>query len=835
MKKLLFLLLFPLSILSVFAQKTAIIKGRITNTFKMPIQGVSISYLSKGTTTDADGNYQFTIPMHKTVSVTFSHVSYKTSTKKFTSRGRKIFNYAPILSFKTEELAEISLKNHRKEAQGITKISTQKATKILGANQGVENILMTLPGVSNNNELSTQYNVRGGNFDENLVYVNGIEVYRPFLIRSGQQEGLSFVNSQMVQNIDFSAGGFQAKYGDKLASVLDISYRKPTDFKAKIALSLLGGSFTLEDTFLKDKLSAIVGIRYRDNSLFVNSKQIDVDFKPTFADVQSFLSYDFSDKITFNFLTNFSLNTYHYKPLTRKTRFGTLDNPQELIVYYQGQEKDEFKTLFGAFSTDYKVNDALKITGTISSFNTQEEEYFDIAAFYRLNETPINSDNNSNNTIKNTDFNNIDAVSFSQGIGSQINHARNDLDALISNIQVKATLKDGKNQWKTGVKFQSENIKDRINEWEMIDSLGFAIRPPHHAGNNQPYQPFTAPIEPFNNVKATNNIDIQRITSFLQFSRKTTWKKQQVWMNIGIRTHHWNIKNTLKNNIASSKNQLIISPRIQFAIKPNWDKDMLFRIAGGYYSQPPSYKELRDYNGEIHPKVKAQKSIHIVAGNEYSFKIWERPFKLTSELYYKNLTDVNAYSVDNVRIRYRADNNTNAYAYGLDVRLNGEFVPGNDSWISFGYLKTQENTNNQGYIAKPTDQRLKFGVLFQDYVPNIPDLKAYLNMVYNTGVPGGSPSYTDVYQYQNRLNDYKRADVGISYVFTDMSKKITKNKIGFLTNFKELTAGLELFNLFDIRNSITNTWVRDAYSKQQYGIPNYMTGRVLNIKINMEF
>ncbi|WP_333780704.1 TonB-dependent receptor plug domain-containing protein [Tenacibaculum retecalamus] len=688
---------------------------------------------------------------------------------------------------------------------------------MLGANAGVENILMTLPGVSNNNELSTQYNVRGGNFDENLVYVNGIEVYRPFLIRSGQQEGLSFINPQMVQNINFSAGGFQAKYGDKLSSVLDITYRKPTEFGVQLDVSLLGGSFTIEDTFLNNKLSAIVGVRYRDNSLFVNSKQVAVNFKPTFTDVQSFLTYKATDKVTFNFLSNFSLNNYNYQPKTRKTRFGTLVNPLELIVFYQGQEKDQFKTLFGAFSTDYQVNDNLKITGTISSFNTQEEEYFDIAASYNLGEVDSNIGSE-----------NFGEVAFSQGIGSQINHARNDLDALISNIQLKATLKDGKNEWKTGVKYQTENIKDRIREWEVIDSLGFSVRPPNHTGNNQPYEPFAGPIEAFNNVRADNDVDINRISGFLQFSRKSNWENHQIWMNIGVRAHNWSIKTANE----SAENQFIFSPRAQFAIKPDWDKDMLFRISGGWYSQPPFYKELRGYDGTINPKVKAQKSIHLVAGNEYSFTMWQRPFKLTTELYYKDLSDVNSYSVDNVRIRYRADNVTDAYAYGLDIRLNGEFVPGNDSWVSFGYLKTEENINNQGYIARPTDQRLKFGVLFQDYVPNIPDLKAYLNIVYNTGLPGGSPAYSDVYQYQNRLNDYKRADVGISYVFTDVNKK---RSTGFLRNFKELTVGLELFNLFDIRNSITNTWVRDAYSKQQYGIPNYMTGRVLNFKVGVQF
>ncbi|MGG6231952.1 carboxypeptidase-like regulatory domain-containing protein [Tenacibaculum sp. SDUM215027] len=814
MKKLILLLLFPSL---VFAQKTATVKGIITNKFNTPIEGVAISYLSKGTTTDANGMYQFTIPIRKTVTVTFTHVSYKTLVKKFTSRGKKNFNFSPTLRIKSEELKEVMIKNQQKEAQGITKIRTKKVKSILGANAGVENILMTLPGVSNNNELSTQYNVRGGNFDENLVYVNGIEVYRPFLIRSGQQEGLSFTNPHMIQNINFSAGGFQAKYGDKLSSVLDITYRKPTNFGVQLDLSLLGGSFTIEDTFANNKLSAIVGVRYRDNSLFVNSKQTEVNFRPRFTDVQSFLSYQVTNKLTLNFLGNFSLNNYNYKPLTRKTRFGTLTNPLELIVFYQGQEKDRFQTLFGAFSADYQVNDNLKLTGTISSFNTQEEEYFDIAAAYAIGEV--------NSNIGSEDFGEVE---FSQGIGSQINHARNDLDALINNIQLKATFKEGNNEWKAGIKYQAENIKDRIREWEVIDSLGFSVRPPHHIPNNQPYEPFAGPIEPYRNVRAENETDINRVTSFLQFSRKTTWNEHQIWMNIGVRSHYWSIKTASTNNYS----QTIFSPRAQFAIKPDWESDVLFRVSGGWYSQPSFYKELRDYDGQVHPEVKAQKSIHIVAGNEFSFNLWERPFKLVTELYYKDLSNINAYSVDNVRIRYRADNVTDAYAFGLDVRLNGEFVPGNDSWVSFGYLKTEENINNRGYIARPTDQRLKFGVLFQDYVPNLPDLKAYLNLVYNTGLPGGAPAYADVYQFQNRLNDYKRADVGISYVFADANKQ---HKTGFLRCFKELTAGLELFNIFDIRNSNTNTWVRDAYSKNQYGIPNYMTGRVLNFKLGMQF
>ncbi len=815
MKKLLFTLLFPALI---FAQKMSTVKGKITNKFNDPIEGVAIAYLGQGTTTDKNGFYEFQIPVRKTVLVTFSHVSYKTISKKFTTRGKRTITFSPTLTIKSQDLEEVIVKNRKKEAQGITDINIKTVETSIGPNSGIENVLMTLPGVNNNNELSTQYNVRGGNFDENLVYVNGIEIYRPFLIRSGQQEGLSFINTHLVQNINFSAGGFQAKYGDKLSSVLDITYRKPEEFQTQIDLSLLGGNITVEDVFLNKKLSAVISARYRDNSLLVNSKQIEADFNPNFTDIQTLVTYSLNDKVDINFLGNFSLNNYDYKPLRRSTRFGTVADPIELTVFYQGQEEDTFQTLFGAVSVDYQVSDDLKLTGTLSSFNTQEEEHFDIAAAYRLGEVNTNIGDE-----------NFGEAEFTQGIGSQINHARNDLDALITSAQVRGVLKDGDNEWRAGVKFQTENIKDRIREWEVIDSVGFSVRPPTtNFINEQPYVPFTGPIEPFQTVRANNEVDTQRFSGFIQFSRKTTWSDHEVWFNVGVRAQHWSV-----NPVGiASKSQTIVSPRAQFAIKPDWESDMLFRISGGLYAQPPFYRELRDFNGQVNPNVKAQKSIHMVLGNDYSFTLWNRPFKLTTELYYKDLSDVNAYSIDNVRIRYRADNVTDAFAYGFDVRLNGEFVPGSDSWVSLGFLKTEENIQNRGYIARPTDQRIKLGVLFQDYVPNLPDLKAYLNLVYNTGVPGGAPAYADPYDFQNRLRDYRRADIGVSYIFVDTNKKVTN---GFLKNFKELTAGLELFNMFDIQNSITNTWVRDVFSKTQFGIPNFMTGRVLNFKLKMKF
>ena len=810
----LFLLLLPGFLV---AQKTTILKGTVKNNLKQGIEKVSIKYGKTGTVTAADGTYQIRIPLDEEITIIFRHVSYQNFTKKITVKSRNVLRFSPILILKTEKLKEIVVKDKRKQASGITSIDVQKAKNIIGPNAGVENVLMTLPGVNNNNELSTQYNVRGGNFDENLVYVNGIEVYRPFLVRSGQQEGLSFINTNMVQNIDFSAGGFQAKYGDKLSSVLDITYRKPTETAITIDASLLGASATFEGQFFDKKLSAITGIRYRDNSLFVNSKQIDINFRPRFTDIQTYLSYKFSEKFELNFLGNFSLNNYNYQPISRRTRFGTVVNPLELIVFYTGEEQNNYLTLFGALSGDYTINDDFKITATASRYNTQEEEHFDISAQYNLGEVDANIGSE-----------NFGDVEFSQGIGSQLNHARNDLDALISNVQIKGILKKENIQWNFGVKYQKEDIIDRIREWEVIDSLGFAIRPPFHSSNNQPYEPFEGEITAYQNIRKDNNVAIHRLSGFVQFNQRSFWNDHEVWYNFGVRTHTWSVT----GNGVSSKNQVIFSPRGQFAVKPDWEKDMLFRVSGGWYSQPPSYRELRDFDGNVNVDVKAQKSIHFVSGMDYSFEMWDRPFKLTTEVYYKDLSDVNAYTIDNVRIRYRADNAATAFSTGVDIRLNGEFVPGSESWVSFGYLKTEENINNRGSIARPSDQRIKFGILFQDYVPNLPDLKAYLNLVYNSGVPGGAPSYSDPYNFQQRLRDYRRADLGVSYIFVNANKRYTT---GWMSKFKELSAGLELFNMFDIQNAITNTWVRDVYSKTQFGIPNFMTGRVLNFKFAMKF
>ena len=801
--------------------QTATIRGIILDENNSPIEGVNIkANTGEGTATNNNGFYELKIPFGQEVTVVFTHVSHKRIEQKFNLKNGQELEYNPVMLVEVEQIATVVINtNTRQSVDGVTSISPQMIRTIKGAQPGVENILKTLPGVNISNELSTQYSVRGGNFDENLVYVNEIEVYRPFLIRSGNQEGLSFVNTDLVQNVDFSAGGFQAKYGDKLSSVLDITYRNPVNFGIRTDLSLLGGSLAAETVSKDGKFSGIAGVRYRDNSLILNNLETEGNVEPVFADAQTYLTYRFSSKFHLNFLGNISLNKYNFQPENRQTNFGTLQEPVALLVFYDGQEKDQYQTYFGAFKANYFVNDDLTLKLVASAYHTVEQEYFDIFAQYRLGEVNTNIGDE-----------NLGEVEFSEGIGSQLTHARNDLDAFIVNAEHRGDYKiDEETTVEWSVKYTHEDIRDRLVEYEVIDSAGFSIRPPNFSQPNlQPYEPFSGPLRAYENIRALNKVQIDRMQAFIQYSKRTEWNSNEVFYNFGVRAHSW----TVNGDDLESSSQTVFSPRAQFAIKPDWEKDMLFRIAGGLYYQPPFYRELRDSSGVVQPNVKAQKSFHVVLGNEYSFEIWDRPFKLVTEAYYKGLSDVNPYTLENVRIRYAADNNAKAYAYGLDMRLNGEFVPGTESWFSFGYLKTEENIDNRGYIARPTDQRLKFGALFQDYVPNMPDLKMYLNLVYNTGVPGGSPSYADPYEYQIRLRDYRRADLGISYELVNPERTYNSK---WKKAFRELSIGFEIYNMFNNQNSITNTWVRDVYTKRQFAIPNYLTPRVFNVRLSARF
>ena len=813
------LLFFSILYSSALLSQKATVRGVILDVFDEPIPSVNITFGNTGAISDLDGYYLIEITANENVQITYSHIGHKNVQATLNLSNNEDYELNPVMKTDIEQIATVVISGREnKRVEGITTLSPEAIRRMPSAISGVTSLLTSLPGINSNNELSTQYAVRGGNYDENLVYVNEIEVYRPFLIRSGQQEGLSFVNDDLTSSVDFSAGGFQAKFGDKLSSVLDITYRKPTEVQATLDASLLGVSVSAGNISDDGKFTGIVGLRYRDNSLFVNAKKTQTNFKPTFLDAQTYLSYKFNNKLEIGFLGNVAINKYSYKPLTRQTNFGTLADPVALLVFYEGQEEDKYDTYFGALKATFVAsqNYTAKFIGSI--YQTQEQEYFDILAQYRLGEvdTSIGSEN-------------LGDVTFSEGIGSQLTHARNNLDALIVNLEHKGNATIGENEIEYGVKFTHEDIRDRVQEYEIIDSAGFSIRPPLiDFANLQPYEPFTSEIVPYTNIRAQNDVQINRLSGYGQWSRRTTIGSSDLWLNAGIRAHNW----TVSGQDIQSTTQTVFSPRGQLSLKPNWDRDMLFRLSGGVYHQPPFYRELRDSTGTVRPGVKAQKSIHIVLGNDYSFNLWDRPFTLNSEVYYKKLTNVNPYTLDNVRIRYRASNNAVAYAYGLDLRLAGEFVPGTESWISLGYLKTEENIDDKGYIFRPTDQRLKIGMLFQDYVKVVPNLKGYLNLQYNTGLPGGSPSYADPYNFQERLPDYKRVDLGVSYVLIDAARP---KEEGVFKYFKELTLGAEIFNIFDVQNSISNTFVRDVYTKVQYSIPNYLSPRVFNVRLTAKF
>ncbi|NQY05616.1 MAG: carboxypeptidase-like regulatory domain-containing protein, partial [Flavobacteriaceae bacterium] len=557
-KKLLLLPLFLLSTI-VFAQESYI-SGVLLDENNNPIPNVSITANGKGTVSKDNGSYSLEIPTGQKVEVIFSALGFEDTKATFDVDEPQVINYSINMKVDEITIGTVTVRgNTRKDDGTILTIPLKVITNLPGAQDGITDVLKTLPGTSGNNELSSQYRVRGGNFDENLVYVNDIEVYRPFLIRSGQQEGLNFVNSDLVSNIDFSAGGFQAKYGDKLSSVLDITYKTPTKFGASLNMNLLGGSIAVEGVSKDSTLSGVIGVRYRDNSLFVDARETQTNYDPLFVDVQTYLTKRFSKNFSINFLGNASLNQYNYEPESRQTNFGTLENPLALLVFYQGQERDQYQTLFGALKANYdKVIDSvdqkeINLKFITSTYHTIEEEHFDILAQYRLGE--VNTDIGSGS---------LGDVEFSEGIGSQLNHARNDLDALIFNAEHKGsyTYNKKRNKLDWGIRYTHEDIRDKLVEWEVIDSAGFSIRPPFPEFNNdQPYTPFEGPLEPFQNIRATNFTNIDRISGYAQWSKRDSIQNHKIWYNVGVRAQSW----TVSGRNIESNSQMTISPRAQFA------------------------------------------------------------------------------------------------------------------------------------------------------------------------------------------------------------------------------------------------------------------------------
>ncbi len=786
----------------------ATIFGRVTDIKGTPIYEANVTYGTNGTFTNKDGTYELNIPADKEVAIEITHVQHKTEVIRVNLKPSQRLEQNVVLIEGKTVLNPVQLVDESDRFTTITKLDPAEIEMLSGPVNSVESLVKTLPGVVSNNELSSQYSVRGGNFDENLVYVNGIQVYRSFLPKTGQQEGLSFINPDMVDDITFSAGGFQAKYGDKLSSVLDITYKQPEEFGATVQAGLQGTSLSLE--YSKARFSGITGFRYRTNRRVLGSLDTEADYTPTFIDLQTYLTYHIDDEWELNFLGNIARNTYDIVPKTRQTDFGTVAEALRLTVFFDGQEKDQYQTYFGALSTLYKPNDRTRLQFTASGFQTIEEENFDILGQYRINELDLDLGSD-----------NFGEIAGQRGVGGFLNHGRNNLDAIIFNVEHKGSIIKGDRTYSWGVRFQHEDIIDDLKEWEYIDSAGYSV--PHNdfvidTINNRPVDN-TAGIELFESLDSEVNLISNRVSGFIQVEDKYDIKSGTIFYSAGLRANHWDLNE-----------QTVFSPRTTLSYKPKWQKDMVFRASAGYYHQPPFYRELRNREGIVSTNVRAQESIHFVLGNDYEFKAWGRPFKLVTEVYYKILNDIVPYEVENVRIRYLGQNNAHGFARGIDMRVNGEFVKGVQSWASVSVLSIQEDIDGDGhgFIPKPTDQRVTVNLFFQDYLPNDPTVRVSLNLTYGSGLPFGAPK-TERHEQIRRIPAYRRVDIGFSKLIKAKDKTYKKAK--FLNNFETIWVGVDVFNLFEIRNTVSYLWVRDISAENQFAVPNFLTNRLINLRV----
>lgn len=682
------------------------------------------------------------------------------------------------------------------------KISAKDAKNVASISGGIEGLLKTLPSVNSNTELSSQYMVRGGNYDENLIYINDIEIYRPFLIRNSQQEGMSIINPDMVSSVNFSAGGFEPKYGDKMSSALNIYYREPEKFELSGEASLIGGRLTAGLASKNKKLTALFSGRYRNTNLVLNTLNEDTDFNPTYWDFQSYINYHFSDKFSMSFIGYYSKNDYEMIPKAKSVTFGSLQQPITVNIGYNGQEQDMYKNMMGTISMNYKPSDQWKFTLDSFAYQNREKEYYSIASGYEIQTfDPVTQSPNP---------------SFDGG--GQIEHARNDLYVKTYGTQFRAKFSPNVNtDIEVGAKYEKENLNDNTNEWKLVDAAGYSIPLPV----DDPRTGASGDLKLFYHIAGVNQIEPTRLSAYAQYSQKFYWGASKVFVNAGARVSNW-----------SFNKETIFSPRVQFAIKPDWDTDMLFKLSGGVYYQAPFYKEIKDLDGNFNTNIKSQRSMQVILANDYEFYMYDRPFKLTTEAYYKKMDDLIPYYMDNVRIRYSGKNNASGYAYGIDTRLFGEFVPGVDSWLSASYARVYENIDGKGDIPRPTDQRFRFAMFYQDYMPKFPSMRVNLTLVYAMGLPNGAPVFTDPYQYQRTLPSYKRVDLGLSKVFIDSKNK--KNRSGFWGNFDELTLGVQVFNAFNINNTVANQWITDYNTSSMYAVPVRLTGRFFNVKLEFK-
>ena len=791
------------------SQNLGKIYGKVTDTTGIPIDGANIIVLDLpniGTSTNESGKYELLVPHEKDINIEISCIGYQTEkqTIRVVAGKRKLLNFELIQV--SINLPSFNVSERYSFDDGIEKISPKVIYHFPGVTSGVESLIKsTGMGVFSNNEMSSQYNVRGGNYDENLIYLNGIEIYRPFLIRSGQQEGLSFINPDLVSSVKFSSGGFDPCYGDKMSSVLDVQYKKPTQFAGSLSGSMLGASGHLEGATKENKFTALFGARYQSNAYLFKQLQTKGRYNPTFTDGQLLLTYTPNPKWKFTLFGNYTRNVYHLVPDTLVTRMGTIGDITEYKVLYQGQEVDAYQTIYTAFVANYGVNKKTDLRFLMSYFNSIEKETFDLEAQYFINE--VNSD------IGGDDYGGIIS---SHEVGKDLHHARNFLNSHIFHGEFQGEHRLNSNTISWGTKFQGEFIDDQLKEWRLSDSDNFSL--PHHPTTPGDSIPFDDPSREITMGKeywkAVNPLHTLRLSGFVQ----NKW-------NFGDSIHKFILVGGIRTSYWTFNNEIIVTPRIRLMYQPQIKADISFYIAGGLYYQPPFYKEMRLLEGTLNKDIKSQKSYHAILGMDYLFKIERRPFKFSTEVYYKYLDDVITYTMENVRVMYSGENDAIGHVVGIDAKLSGEFISNLESWLSVSLMKGVERINGGKYSPRPTDQRFSVNFFLQDKLPKFPMFKAHINLVYATPLPWSPPI---IREYSRSKHQYFRTDLGLSWQFINGTKKVKKRFLnaGYLT--------VELANVFNYKNVLSYSWVSDTEGRF-YKIPNYLTPRLFNVKLRFEF
>lgn len=777
------------------------IHGKITDGDNNPIEfaTVRIGGTAIGTTSGLDGAYSLSTAESDTIKVIFTCIGYKEVIQKLIdAKGDVALNVRMFRSSK--ELQEIEHTEFKKQTGSLQSIDAGQLKLSPDVSGGsVESLITTMAGVNSSNEMSSQYSVRGGSFDENSVYINGIEVYRPLLITSGQQEGLSIINPDMVDKIGFSTGGFSAEYGDKMSSVLDITYRQPESFEGSVGLSLMGGSLALGQS--SKRFSQLHGVRYKRNSSLLSSMDTKGEYDPNFFDYQTNINYRLSSKMKVSFLGNIAINNYKFTPVNRTTNFGTANDAKQFTVYFDGHEKDRFETYFGALALQYMPSKKSNYTLLASGYLTNELVTYDITGEYWLDQAGTTGD---------------DAIGGELGVGRYHEHARNRLKAKVFSVALRGNTGIAGHNLSYGATMNHETVFERAREWELRDSAGFSL-------------PSTGEsLKMIYNLTSRQDISSNRFSAFIQDSYRLNASSGYYTFTGGIRLSYWDFNK-----------EMLLSPRINIGFIPAGNDHWAFRFATGVYYQSPFFKEMRqiveDADGnnivKLNEKIKSQRSLHFILGSDYTFRAFNRPFKFSAEAYYKALSNIIPYEVDNLKVVYEGVNSSKGFVAGIDFKLFGQFVPGSDSWISFSLMKTQEDLNGVK-VPRPNDQRYSFALYFTDYFPKYPKLKLNLRGIFSDGLPTTSPRSSRDKGYF-RTPAYKRVDIGISYALLSPVKE-GEQRSGTLRHIKSIWLGLDCFNLFDISNVNSYYWVTDI-NNIQYAVPNYLTRRQLNVRLTIDF